>query len=164
MWHCTNENPGKWTNPWKQSLHAHYWSSSNPPYPIHPLPFLGSLLLILFSHVFFILPLLCISTHYCVVICTLGLEIVGFAITLQLKVLAVRRGLLKRGWNHKNLGIFFEFLKNVRILSGSPTNEKSNGFHRKLIIFLFSLLFQQIMQEFSAFIQAKWSYFVNFVR
>ena len=112
---CTNENPGRWTNPWKPSLHAHYWSSSNPPYPIHPLPPFPRffyLLLILFSHVFFILPLLCFSTHYCVVICTLGLEIVGFAITLQLKVLAVRRGLLKRGWNHKNLGIFFEFLKN----------------------------------------------------
>ena len=69
-----------------------------PLYPIHPLPpFPGFfyLLLLLFSHVFFILPLLCFSTHYCVVICTLGLEIVGFAITLQLKVLAVRRGLLK---------------------------------------------------------------------
>ena len=53
------------------------------------------LLILFFSHVFFILPPLCFSTHYCVVICTLGLEIVGFAITLQLKVLAVRRSLLK---------------------------------------------------------------------
>ena len=120
--------------PWKQSLHAHYWSSSNPPYPIHPLPpFPGFfyLLLLLFSHVFFILPLLCFSTHYCVVICTLGLEIVGFAITLQLKVLTAR-GLLKRGWNHKNLGIFFEFLKHCRDLKWKPYQWKVQWISQKV--------------------------------
>ena len=90
----------------------------------------------------------------------------GFCNNIATKSTCSKKRFTKRGWNHKNLGIFFEFLKNCRDfeVEALPMKSPSNGFHRKLIIFLFSLLFQQIMQEFSAFIQAKWSYFVNFVR
>ena len=38
----------------------------------------------------------------------------GFCNNIATKSTGSKKRFTKRGWNHKNLGIFFEFLKNCR--------------------------------------------------